>query len=212
MKALGQMRLCAAVIVLILSASLVVACSASHHGAPSRHGILSNLSASPIRPTIIPSRSPSSPASADNFKTTDGKIRCYSPLMTSGITEDQTGLWCFSDSNGLNGQDCQSSPGPAAVHMPIDGMPVYYRCSAKDVKEAIFKQSHLATISAGSVVDIGSTTCHIEANEVSVLCAGYIEYGFSISSAQGSTASFYNNCKTTDTKVKCTNADGKPVS
>lgn len=165
-----------------------------------------------IVPSVIPTHQPPSPVSVGSFKIAGGKIRCYFPRLEGGVTENEAGLWCFADNNGPNGQDCHSSPGPSAVQMPPDGAPTYYPCSAEDIKEATLHQGSAATVPAGSVVDIASATCHVEATGTSVLCAGYIGHGFSISSTQGTLPEFYDNCKTSDTKVQCTSSAGQPVS
>jgi len=170
-----------------------------------------SVSTPSIVPSVIPTRQPSSPATVNNFKTAGGKIRCYFPRLVGGITEDQAGLWCFADNNGPHGQDCHSSPGPSAVQMPPDGAPTYYPCAAEDIKEAILRQGRMPAVPAGSVVDIGSATCHVEATGAAVLCAGYIGHGFSVSAAAGALPEFYDNCKTSDTRIRCRSA-GHPVS
>ena len=212
MKIIRQVHFYVSRLAPILIASALVSCSGLGHGTRSHHNVAAHTGAPPITPSVIPTRLPSSPADVDSFRTADGKIRCYFPLLEGEITEGETGLWCFSDNNGPNGQDCRFSPGPSAVHMPIDGQPIYYPCAAENIKESALKQGTMPTILAGSVVDIGSNTCHIKASGTLVLCAGYIEQGFSISSSGEAGPKFYNNCKTSDMRVECISPAGRPVS
>lgn len=199
-------------IILVALALVVAACSNSHHDVPSSSISSSGTGAAPIKPSVMPTSRPSQPVSADRFETPDGKIRCYNTLLYMGSGNNEYGLWCFADNNGSDYVDCRSSPGPAVMHMPIDGQPVYFQCSGGTVNENISKQGKIVTAPAGSVVDIGATTCHVDAKGTSLLCAGPIGYGFSISSTEGSIPNFYNNCNITDTAISCPNPGGRPVS
>lgn len=166
-----------------------------------------------ITPSVVPTSLPAAPVDVDRFRTPDGKIRCYNTLLYSGAPEgDEYGLWCFADSNGPGGEDCTTSPGPAVIHMPIDGQPIYAECSAQSVTENMSRQGKMVTVPAGTVVSIGYTTCHVEASGVSVLCAGNLGAGFSMSSTENSVPEFDTNCDITEATVHCTEPSGQTVS
>jgi hypothetical protein len=148
-----------------------------------------------------------------SFATSDGAIRCYDPSLESGIKDHYaSGIWCFADNNGPHGSNCRSAPGPSAVNLPAHGGPTDYPCSAEEVKESGFRPGRVTMRPNGQVADLGTTKCHIEPDGSSVLCADSNGHGFSIFSAEGSTPSFYDNCRVSAIKIRCVNAEGQPVS